>query len=369
MASLFQVKTGWQTGYRLQYRTSGRRHSMWLGNVRDSEARRVLLHVSAIEEAIKLKTPIPSETLRWLADHAQYRQSLAPLLGTSKTVDEAADLYYLHVQANHKETTARAAEDTIGQFASHFGNQPLRSITGETIDGWLARQNVAASTVGKHVKILRTWLRWSLAQHLIDTVPQISTPSTIGVGEKAYVDFDGQYQQLIDYFAGDREMQCILAMARWNGPRVASEVVTLRRSNVDLANDRFLIDDSKRSHRQSRGPPKIRTLPLFSSLRPYVMAMLAQPGKPTDYLLPTIGGQNAQRAGSLLRQRVYRALDKLGIPRWPRVFHSPRATRQTQLKESVGEKAACDWIGNTPDVSRRNYELIDGETFARAVDA
>ncbi len=369
MASLQHIKTGWQTGYRLRVCTGGKRHSVWLGPVREREAKAIQLHVEAVIQSQKLRTPLPTETQRWLRDlAAELRQRLSPVLGTSKSVDEAAEAYIAHVEATHKDTTARAAEDTISQFAAHFGSQSMRSINGDHIDTWLIRQNVAESTLGKHVKILRTWLKWCLAENLIDTIPSISTPATIGVGAKEYIDFS-EFQKVIEYYAHDKEMQCILALSRWSGLRVASEIVTLRRSNIDIAGDRFIIDDSKRSHRQSRGPPKIRTLPLFSGLRPYVMALLDQPGKPTDYLLPTVGGQNAQRIGSMLRQRVYRALDKLGIPRWPKVFHSPRATRQTQLKDQFGEKAACDWIGNSPDVSRRNYELIDGETFARAVDA
>ncbi len=99
------------------------------------------------------------------------------------------------------------------------------------------------------------------------------------------------------------------------------------------------------------------------------MHMLKAPGRPTDYLLPTIGGEDAERVGGVLRRRVYRAIDELGLERWPRVFHSLRATRQTELIASVGEKAACDWIGNTTEVARRNYELIPDETYAQAVDA
>lgn len=368
MASLQHIKDGWQTGYRLQVCTSGKRHSVWLGNVRKNEATTVKLHVEAVIQSQRLQTPLPSETQRWLRElSAELRLRLRPILGHERSVDEAADQYVAHCEATLKVTTARANADTVNQFASHYGSQMLRSISGEQIDLWLLRQNVAASTIGKHVKNLRAWFAWALTQRMIDNVPTIDTPATIGVGDKSHIDFD-VYQKLIDYFDRDPEMQCIMALAQWCGLRIASEVCPLRRSDFCLATDRITIHDTKRTYRRSRDPPRVRTLPLFTGLRPYLMPMLNRPGNPNDYLLPTIGGQDPERVGSRLRNRVNRAQDALGIDRWPRVFHSVRATRQTQLKELVGEKVACEWIGNTPYVFQRNYELIADEIFTRAVE-
>ncbi len=134
-------------------------------------------------------------------------------------------------------------------------------------------------------------------------------------------------------------MQAVLALARWCGLRIASEVVTLRVSSVDLAADRLLIDDSKRSHRQSRGPPVIRKLPLFSGVRPYLMPLLKRKCNPNDYLLPTLGGQDPQVVGSLLRQRVYRAIDSLGMDRWRVCFtrsgpHDKRNSKSSSARRS-----------------------------------
>lgn len=369
MASLFQVKTGWQTGYRLQVSVAGKRQSVWLGNVRKAEATTTKLHVEAIMQSQRLDTPLPSETQRWLKDLPRdLRKRLAPILGTERTVDEAVDMYVAHCEATLKPTTADTTAATLSQFAADHGSRSIRSISGEQIDTWLFRRNVAPSTVGKHVKIIRAWLAWCTREHILDAVPDIATKAKIGVGEKKFIQFE-LYQQLIDHFADDAEMQCALALSRWCGLRIASELCPLRRSNFDLANDRVIIEDTKRTYRQSRDPPRTRKLPLFTGLRPYLTPMLNRPGGPQDYLLPTIGGQDPKQIGSMLRQRVYRAIDRLGMEPWPRVFHSVRATRQTQLKELFGEKVACDWIGNSKDVFRRHYELIDDEIFTRAVDS
>ena len=368
MASLSRITKGWRTGWRLRISVDGTRHSVWLGDVRKSEAEAIKAHVNALEQSHKLGTPIPAETQRWISKMpSDLRQRLNIVLDISKTVTQLVAIYTAHVQKTHKETTARSVSNTLTPFADQFGSELIRTLTSDQIDQWLRTLNVSESTLGAHVKILRTWMRWCTAGHYLDATIAISTPATIGVGEKEMIDWR-EFQRVIEHYGGDAEMQAILALSRWSGLRIASEVVTLRRSSIDLENFRINIDDSKRSHRQSRGPPKVRSLPLSKSLWPYLKVLLDQPGKPHDYLLPTLGGQNAQRVGSRLRSRVYRALDKLGIAPWPRVFHSPRATRQTEMKAAYGEKAACNWIGNTPDVSRRNYELIDDETFARAVD-
>lgn len=366
MASLQLITKGWQTGYRLRVCTGGKRHSVWLGPVRDREALAIKRHVEAVVDSQQMRTPLPTETQRWLTQiSAELRVRLREVLGVAKTVDEAVENYLQWYADQNKAGTVRASTDTLEQFASHFGSQQMRSLTGEEIDHWLAQLNVAGPTVGKHAKNLRSWLKWCKTANYCDAELVIATPSTIGVGEKEFIDL-AEYQRVIDSF-DDVEMRAVLAISRWSGVRVASEVVGLRRSSIDLENNRFLIYDSKRTRRRSRDPPVVRTTPLFSGLLPYLEALLRLPGKPHDFLLPTLGGMDQERAGSLLRQRVYRRQDKLGIQRWPKVFHSPRATRQTELIGLVGEKAACDWIGNSREVSRRNYELILDETFDRAV--
>lgn len=368
MASLQKITKGWQTGYRLRVCTGGKRLSVWLGTIRDREAMAVKLHVEAIIASQRMQTPLPAETARWLKDlPAELRLRLRDVLGAAKSVDEAVEAYVSEMETQLKDATLRTQADTLEQFAADFGSQQLRSLTGAAIDQWLRERNVAESTIGKHAKHLRTWLKWCLAKHYCDADLTIATAATIGVGHKEFVPLD-EFQRVIDFFVHDPEMQCVLALSRWSGLRMPSEAVTLRRSAIDFENNRLKIDDSKRTKRRSRGPPKVRELPLFTGLVPYIEPMMRLPRGPHDYLLPTLGGSDAARTGSLLRNRVYRALDKLGIPRWPKVFHSPRATRETELMEVVGPKAASEWIGNSAAVAVRNYELVRGETWAKALD-
>ena len=208
MASLQLIKKGWQTGYRLRVCAGGKRHSVWLGPLREREAMTVKLQVEAVIDSQKLRTPLPTETQRWLAQiPAELRGRLREVLGVSKTVDEAVELYVVHVEATHKPSTARAAADTLEQFASHFGSLQLRSLTAVQIDSWLAKQNVCESTVGKHVKHLRTWLAWCRdpAQGYCDSELSITTPATIGVGAKEFVDLK-EFERVINYFT-DPEME------------------------------------------------------------------------------------------------------------------------------------------------------------------
>lgn len=369
MASLSKISEGWQAGYRLRVSTGGKRHSVWLGAIRDREAMAIKIHVEAVVDAQRMKTPLPAETQRWLRELSpELRVRLRGVLGSTKSVDEAVEEYLEQLAASEKDSTVRAHADSLEQFASYFGSQNMRSLNGESIDEWLRQRNVSESTIGKHAKHLRTWLKWCKAQDYCDRELAIATPATIGVGEKEFIPLV-QFKRVIEYFADDPEMQCILALSRWAGLRVASELVTLRRSWLDIESQRIKIDDSKRTRRRSRGPPRVRELPLFAGMLPFVEPMLKLPGSREDYLLPTIGGMDRDRAGSLLRSRVYRALDALGMVRWPKVFHSPRASRETELMEVVGAKAASEWIGNSAAVAVRNYELIRGETWSKAIDA
>ncbi len=212
MASLQHIKHGWQTGYRLRVSHEGKRHSVWLGPVREREAVAVRLHVEAIQQSQRLRTPMPAETQRWLRA-TTLKPKLSFLLGLDKTVDEAVEEYIARETAINKATTVRAKEDTLNQFASHYGTLSMRSLTGDQIDTWLARQNVVASTIGKHVKQLRAWLKWCLDEQLVDSMITIKSPSTVGVGAKQFVDV-GMIQKVIDHFAGDPRCN---VYSRWPG--------------------------------------------------------------------------------------------------------------------------------------------------------
>ena len=180
------------------------------------------------------------------------------------------------------------------------------------------------------------------------------------MGDKEFIsvdDFDG----ILKSFNKQPEMRCALAIARWAGVRVPSEILLLTRSSVDFEQQRLRVTDSKRTKRLSRAPPVVRELPLFPELVPYLEAVWDLSNEPTARLLPSI----VAMGGNTFVARCRKARDEAGMS-WPRLFSSLRATRETELITRFGLKAACEWIGNSPAVAIKHYELITAETWKEA---
>jgi hypothetical protein len=54
------------------------------------------------------------------------------------------------------------------------------------------------------------------------------------------------------------------------------------------------------------------------------------------------------------------------ISDWPRLFHSMRASRQTELQREFPLHVVCSWLGNSPRIAQQSYLLVTEDDFARA---
>jgi hypothetical protein len=53
----------------------------------------------------------------------------------------------------------------------------------------------------------------------------------------------------------------------------------------------------------------------------------------------------------------------------PRLFHSMRASRQTELQREFPIHVVCSWLGNSPRIAQQSYLLVTEDDFARAAGA
>ena len=67
-----------------------------------------------------------------------------------------------------------------------------------------------------------------------------------------------------------------------------------------------------------------------------------------------------------LRTDITRLLRRAGVSGWPRLFHSMRASRKTELQREFPLHVVCSWLGNSPHVAQQSYLLVTEDDFARA---
>jgi hypothetical protein len=69
----------------------------------------------------------------------------------------------------------------------------------------------------------------------------------------------------------------------------------------------------------------------------------------------------------LRRDQEFRGYGYFGkISGWPRLFHSIRASRQTELQREFPLHVVCSWLGNSPRIAQQSYLLVTEDDFTRA---
>ncbi|MFN9594639.1 MAG: hypothetical protein ACK56G_18275, partial [Pirellulaceae bacterium] len=61
---------------------------------------------------------------------------------------------------------------------------------------------------------------------------------------------------------------------------------------------------------------------------------------------------------SNLQTEMTRLLRRAGVSGWPRLFHSMRASRQTELQREFPLHVVCSWLGNSPRIAKQSYLLV-----------
>jgi hypothetical protein len=67
-----------------------------------------------------------------------------------------------------------------------------------------------------------------------------------------------------------------------------------------------------------------------------------------------------------LRSEMTRLLRRAGVSGGPRLFHSMRASRQTELQREFPIHVVCSWLGNLPRIAQQSYLLFTEDDFAKA---
>ncbi len=160
----------------------------------------------------------------------------------------------------------------------------------------------------------------------------------------------------------------IIALSRFGGLRTPSETLSIKWSNIDWERDRMFIPEPKVEHQEGRG---LRTCPLFPEVRKVLSEAFEIYGGESEYVVDMAayrvaaqgpnGWQNAN-----LRTQFLKLIAKAGLEPWPRLFHSMRASRQTELEERFPSHVVCSWIGNSVAIAKASYLLITDDHFKQA---
>ena len=67
-----------------------------------------------------------------------------------------------------------------------------------------------------------------------------------------------------------------------------------------------------------------------------------------------------------LRTALLRKLTKAGISPWPKLWHTLRASAETDLATRFPLHTVTAWLGNTPTVAQKHYLMVTDADFDKA---
>lgn len=131
-----------------------------------------------------------------------------------------------------------------------------------------------------------------------------------------------------------------------------SEAFSLRWQDVDWARGRLTVPSPKPEHLPGRG---YRVIPLFPLLKPYLEAAWDNGPEGTEYIVPEEYRRRAQGpsgwCNANLRTTLAKVIRRAGLEPWPRLWHSLRASCESDLAQSFPLAVVAKWLGNTPSVA------------------
>ncbi|TWT37646.1 Tyrosine recombinase XerC [Posidoniimonas corsicana] len=365
-----------ENGRRIIYLNRPRRPKVSLGRISKSQAESICRHVENLEAA-KLDGSAPHDrTSRWLREiDSKLRRRLADLglcepLESDRglTLGQAIERYKLQKYPGYKPGTIQIHDQAFNQAKKFWGaRRPMQTITGgdaEALRDHMLQDGLAEATTRKRCAIVAKLFRHAIKFRIIDRNPFADGEvpmANVASPHAGYVS-EADALAVLGKISGS-EWRLLFGLARWAGLRIGSEARPLRWGDIDFDAERIRVTSPKTANYPGR---ETRLIPLFTgTLERLVLDRLAvaqdsDEAAPGDLVLPMLRG----RSDASLRKRITTAADAAGVPQWRRLWHTLRASCQTDLvTRGVAPHVVCAFLGNSPKIAEKHYLRVHDAHF------
>jgi integrase len=238
---------------------------------------------------------------------------------------------------------------------------PIDKLTPEDADRVYQefRSQSAQSTANRYIAAVRSIFNFACEREYITKNPfrHIRGLRVIGDSKRELYVPREQVRQLLDKIP-DPELQLVIALARWCGLRIPSEIQELRLRDVLWKKNRIVVRSPKTEHHAGKG---IRMPRLFGIVRRYLKAVrkLRPEAEPDDHVFRSAVRLNPH----WLPNRQCR---KLGIKPWPKFFTNLRASCATDLSEDYPSHVWEAWLGHTERVANAHCRMVTKDYYRRS---
>ncbi len=369
MASLSYIKGN----ARIQYhRRDGRRRTLYLGRCPKREAETIKVHVVRLVSAAMNNAVPADDTTRWLTgigDKLHAKLAAAGLVKPRSTQTLLGWLdQYLAAHATRKglkpSTKTRWGRDR-NHIAKFFGERcGLHDVTIaklQEFDAYLrTTAGLADATARRTNSQLSQVLRAASTRGMIPSNPyELADIARADKANDSRLAFITQATiEKVIAACPDAEWRLMVALARYGGLRVPSELLGLEWGHVDWAKKRLTVPSPKTEHHEGRA---YRVIPIFPELLPHLEAAFHAAPEGAVHVI-----QRYRDSAVNLRTSLLRYLARAGVTPWPRLWQNLRSSRETELAETFPLQVVTKWLGNTEAVALKHYLQVTDDHFERA---
>jgi integrase len=359
-----------------------RRRTVRLGRVPKRHAESFKTSLERLIAAVTVGHAPDGETSRWLAalPDRQYAHLVRGGLVPERVADEERPKMTVRAflkswidsrKGDYKPASLVAWGQVVAALNECFGDRPIEEITvadAESFRQSMLMAGLRPTTIHKRLQHARTFFAHAKKDGLMECNPFASVKHRAGDASERRAYVPAEDALAVIEHAPNAAWKLLIALSRFAGLRVPSEALSLRWSDVDWERSRITVFSPKTEHLPGKA---YRTIPLFPELRSYLEAARTDAEEGDEFVLPeSIRKGTSTKAGwvnSKLHTRLNRIIERAGLEPWSRLWHSMRASCQTDLAGRFPLPVVCKWLGNTQPIALRHYIDVTDADFERAV--
>ncbi len=354
-----------------------RRRSIRLGKITSKTANEIKLKVEHLNALAVAKLPMDAETARWVAgigDDLAKKLAAVGLIPPRQTARAGVFLAAWLADkeaAGFKPTSIVAWGQTVAELTTMFAPRPLATLThadGEAFRDRLKGRGLRPTTVHKRLTHAKGMLEDAVRLGHLTANPFRHVRQRPGdpSERRAYVPVSDTVV-VIDH-CPNVWWRLLVALARFGGLRTPSEPFSLTWGDVDWERNRLSVASPKTEHAGKAH----RVIPLFPLLRPHLEAAFDAAEEGTTYIFPEEYRRRGMGKrgwnGANLRTTFGKVIRRAKVEPWPRLWHSLRASCESDLAQSFPLAVVAKWLGNTPSMALRHYVDPTDAAFVAAAN-
>ncbi len=377
MASIARDKNG--TRRILFVAPDGRRPTIRLGKVSQRAAESIKYRVEQLLESLNLNRPMEADLAQWVANLEPWLAKRLARVGLIPdpearpvaTLGAFLDAWLASRVGDYKPASLRAWKQVTKALKDFLRSDcPLAEVTATKAESFrqsMLAADLSATTIHKRLQHARMFFKDAKRQGLVDSNPFEFVRHRPGDASerRAYVPV-ADVKRVIEH-APNKTWKLLIALSRFAGLRVPSEALSLRWHDVDWERGRLTVPSPKTEHLAGRG---YRVIPLFAEVRPYLEMAWDEAPDGAVYVIPEEYRRRAQGpdgwSNANLRTTLKKVIRRAGLDAWSRLWHSMRASCETDLAREFPLAVVAKWLGNTQAVAMRHYIDVTDADFERA---